>query len=201
LAWVQEECQRLQEAYNDEVSGDFSRYYQYFKSAWQLDLQQLAALKLLAEWRERRARQRDRPRNWILKDAALFAIAQGMVTSRAQLAVIPELGDSFIRHEGDQVLQLVKQASGFSEADCPPLLPKPFTQGQKNRLRKARDLIEAKATELSVSPEFLCRRKALHALLMAIETANPAEELNIPKEFLGWREPIILNELIGVLRA
>jgi ribonuclease D len=201
VSWVQEECQRLQEAYNDEVSGDFSRYYQYFKSAWQLGPQQLAALQMLAEWRERRARQRDRPRNWILKDAALFAIAQGMVTNRAQLAVIPELGDSFIRHEGDQVLQLVKQASGLSEADCPPPLPKPFTQGQKNRLRKARELIEAKAAELSVAPEFLCRNKSLHALFMAIETSCPDDALKIPPEFLGWREPLILNELIKVLRA
>lgn len=199
-SWMREECARLADTYAEEISGDFSEHYQDFGAAWQLGPHQLAALQKLAEWRERRARQRDKPRSWIVKDNALFAMAQGMINSKAQLALVPDVGDNFIRFEGEQVLALIDAARGLTEADCPPPLPKPFSQGQKNRLRKARELIEAKATELGVSPEFLGRKRTLHALFYALDDKGGVDSTRLPPELLGWREPLILNELIAVLR-
>jgi ribonuclease D len=200
-SWIREECARLGESYADEIRQEFSQHYLNFKAAWQLGPQQRAALQKLAEWRERRARLRDKPRNWIVRDNALFAMAAGMVGSKAQLAQIEEVNDSFIRHEGEQVLALIESAKKLTDAECPSPLPRPFTQGQKNRLRKARDLIEAKATELGVSPEFLGRKRTLNALFYALEDQSVNElALRIPPELQGWREPLILNELIGVLR-
>jgi ribonuclease D len=198
--WMQEECMRLAEPYADEISGDFSNQYRNFGAAWQLGPRQLAALQKLAEWRERRARQRNKPRSWILKDNALFGMAQAMASSKAQLAQIPDVSDNFIRYEGEQVLELIAAARELNEADCPPALPKPLTQGQKNRLRKARELIEAKAEELGVSPEFLGRKRTLHALFYAIDDRGEIDAERLPPELLGWREPLILNALIGVLR-
>ncbi len=198
--WMREECARLADTYAEEVSGDFSDHYRDFGAAWQLGPQQLAALQKLADWRERRARHRNKPRSWIIKDAALLAMAQGMVNSKAQLALIPGISDNFIRFEGEQVLALIAEARQLNEADCPSPLPKPFTQGQKNRLRKARELIEAKANELGVSPEFLGRKRTLHALFHALDDKGDVDGSRLPPELLGWREPLILNELIGVLR-
>ncbi|MGA0806783.1 MAG: ribonuclease D [Pseudohongiellaceae bacterium] len=198
--WMKEECSRLAEPYAAEISGDFSGQYRDFGAAWQLGPRQLAALQKLAEWRERRARARDKPRSWIIKDNALFAMAQGLVGSKAQLALIPEVSDNFIRFEGEQVLALIAEARQLNEADCPPPLPKPLTQGQKNRLRKARELIEAKAAELGVSPEFLGRKRTLHALFHALDDKGAVDAARLPPELLGWRESLILNELIGMLR-
>ena len=199
-SWMREECTRLVEPYADEISGDFAGHYRSFGAAWQLGPRQLAALQKLAEWRERRARARNKPRSWIVKDNALFAMAQGMINSKAQLALIPEVSDNFIRFEGEQVLALIEEARQLNEAACPPPLPKPFTQGQKNRLRKARELIEVKAAELGVSPEFLGRKRTLHALFCALDDKGELDSTLLPPELLGWREPLILNELIGVLR-
>lgn len=198
--WMKEECERLADTYAEELSGDFSAHYLNFGAAWQLAPQQVAALQKLAEWRERRARQRDKPRSWIVKDNALFAMAQGMLNSKAQLALVPDVSDNFIRFEGEQVLALIDAARQLNEAECPPAPPKPFSQGQKNRLRKARELIEAKAAELGVSPEFLGRKRTLHALFYAMDDKGEIDSARLPPELLGWREPLILNELIGVLR-
>lgn len=198
--WLREECERLSEGLADEISGDFSAYYRNFGAAWQLGPRQLAALQALAAWREQRARQRNKPRSWILKESALFALAQGMVTSKAQLAQIPEISENFVRFEGDQVLALIEAARQLPESECPPPLPKPFTQGQKNRLRKARELVEAKAAQLGVSPEFLGRKRTLHALFHAIDGSGEVDTARVPGELLGWREPLLLNELIAVLR-
>jgi ribonuclease D len=198
--WMREECTRLADTYAEEISGDFSDHYRDFGAAWQLGPQQLAALQKLAEWRERRARHRNKPRSWIVKDTALLTMAQGMVSSKAQLALIPDISDNFIRFEGEQVLASIEEARLLNEAECPPPLPKPFSQGQKNRLRKARELIEAKATELGVSPEFLGRKRTLHALFYALNEQGEVDSSRLPRELLGWREPLILNELIGVLQ-
>ena len=63
-------------------------------------------------------------------------------------------------------------------------------------------MIERKAQELSVSPEFLCRRKSLHALFLAVEERVGADaELVLPPEFSGWRGPVLLDELLEVLQS
>jgi ribonuclease D len=200
--WITEECERQRRQYDTEFTGDFSDYYLNFKAAWQFSAQRLAALRMLAEWREQRARKRDRPRNWILKDTALYAIANSLCTSRAQLAAIEDVSDNFIRHEGDQVLELVAIARHLPEADCPAPLPKPLSPGGKSRLKAAQAKVEAIARELGLAPELLVRKKALMALIYAIkqqQQAGEGEPLRIPEELQGWRKPLVLDALLEVL--
>lgn len=198
--WMTEEAERLLLPHAEEQSRDFSRSYESFKSGWQLGPQQRAALQSLAAWREERARERDKPRSWILKDAALFTLAQNLPQSKAGLAKIPDLGDAFIRHEGERVLARLAVARALPEAECPPPMAKPHNQAQKTKLSRARDVIEQKATELGLAPEFLCRRKALHALFEAVETRQPGAALELPPEFRGWREDVLLEPLLEVLQ-
>lgn len=199
--WLREDCARLVQQYARELASDFSDYYLNFKSGWQLRPQQLAALKLLATWREQRARKRDKPRSWIVKDNALFAFAQNLPASKAQLAAVEEVSDNFVRFEGDEVLALVASARDLPEADCPPPMEKPLTQGQKGRLRKAQDFIEAKSAELCVPPEVLGRKRTLQALQQALLDAERAgTEAVIPGELRGWRGPFLLQELTEILK-
>lgn len=201
-SWMTEECLRMSDTHADEQRDDFSQYFLNFKAAWQLGPQQLSCLQKLAEWRERRARIRNRPRSWIIKDTALLAIAQGMLHNKDELSRVAEISENFIRHEGDQVLALVEEARSMPEDQCPAALVKPLTQGQKNRLKTARELVEKKAASLDVSPEFLGRKKTLQALLYAlVDSKQNKSELIVPVELRGWREPVILRELIGVLSA
>ena len=203
LAWLEEECRRMRRQYDTEISGDFSGFYLNFKAAWQLGPHQLAALRYLAEWREQRARKRDRPRNWIIKDSALFAIARSLCSSKAQLGALEDVSDNFIRHEGEKVLALVAKAKDLSEAECPSLLPKPLNQRDKQHLRAVRSMIESKAAELGLVPELLLRRKTLLALLYALKEQGGAgndRELEVPEELRGWRAPLLLDELLGELQ-
>jgi ribonuclease D len=201
-AWLLEDCARQQQQYASEFTGDFSDYYLNFKAAWQLQPRQLAALQKLAQWREQRARKRDKPRNWIVKDTALFAFAQGLYTSKAQLAAVEDVNDNFVRFEGDQVLALLQEAREMTEAQCPPALPRPLTQGQKNRLKAAQGLVEQKSAELGIPPEVLGRKRTLQALLFALlEAEKNGGTVAIPEELQGWRGPLLLEALTGVLQA
>ncbi|HTR01413.1 MAG TPA: ribonuclease D [Candidatus Acidoferrum sp.] len=202
--WQQEECLRLADIYRSEFSGDFSDYYLNFKSGWQLRPRSLLALQKLANWREQRARKRNRPRNWILKDAALFTIANSLLVSKAQLAAVEEVSENFVRYEGDEVLALVQQASSASEAECPPKQPPPLTNAQKQQLRRMQELVEARANELNLPPELLGRKRALMPLLYAVLRLQPGEtvrDADIPLELLGWRRQLILEPLLKLLQS
>lgn len=202
-AWMQEECERMLENYNTESSGDFSNYYLNFKSGWQLRPHALLALQKLCNWREQRARKRNKPRNWILKDSALFAIANSMITNKAQLALVEEVNDNFVRHEGDVVLALVQEAAAATEAQCPPRQDAPLTNAQKQQLRRMQDLVESRAHELGIPPELLGRKRVLLPLLYALSKLSAGSTLadsEIPAELTGWRRQQILEPLLQLPR-
>jgi len=203
LAWLEEDCARMLAMYTSEISGDFAEYYQNFKAGWQLAPQQLAVLQKLAEWRELRARKRDRPRNWILKDTSLFGIALAMPQTRGELALISEISDNFVRHEGDQVLALVAQARAMPQAESPVPIPKPLSQGQKNRIKRAQEYVEQKALELTLQTDVLARKRLITALLYAHKAVEGKPEATLvpPAEFNGWRGPVLLEALNGIMRA
>lgn len=201
--WLQEECRRLLGNYASEFTNDYSDYYLNFKSAWQLRPRPLLALKKLAIWREERARKRNRPRSWILKDTALFAIANSMVSSRSQLASIEDVSDNFVRHEGDSVLALVLQAKESTESECPPPLPPPLTNSEKQLLRRMQDLVEQRANMLGLPQEILGRKRALIPLLYAVLASPPdapIDESVLPAELTGWRREAILHPLLNLMR-
>jgi ribonuclease D len=203
-SWMEEECQRLLLNYTDEVTGNYVDYYLNFKSAWQLRARPLLALQKLSEWREQRARKRNRPRSWILKDNALFAIANNMVNNKVTLAGIEDVSENFVKHEGDAVLALIQQASLANEADCPPRMAAPLTNGQKSMLKKMQQVVDNKATALGIPPELLGRKRILMPLLYAV-LALPAgatlQRSEIPEELLGWRRELILDDLLNVLTS
>ncbi|MDC0598955.1 ribonuclease D, partial [Gammaproteobacteria bacterium] len=119
LGWLQEECERLIQQYQSEVNSDFNDYYLNIKAAWQLDSRQLGVLQKLASWREERARKRDKPRSWIIKDKQLVAVAKSFPESKQHLSLIPEISANFVNYEGSEVLEIVSQMKSVEEALLP----------------------------------------------------------------------------------
>lgn len=195
LAWAREEFERVRVLYESELSGDFSDYYRNFRMGWQLQGRSLLALKLLAEWREKRARGRNKPRNWIVKDAELMQIAIAMPTGMQSLADCADLHPGFLRHEGERVLALVSQAQEAPEADLPEPMPRPLTQGQKKRYKRLKALAETCAEQLSLPVELLGRKKLLVDYIQSTEAAGP-DAPALPAELReGWRGRTLLPAL------
>src|SRR6185437_15628715 len=75
-----------------------------------LDAGRIRLARALAAWRERRAVERNRPRGWILEDAALREIVMRVPRSAEALASIADLPPNLIRHCGEDLLECVLAA-------------------------------------------------------------------------------------------
>mgnify|MGYP003388403561 CR=1 FL=1 len=206
LGWLEEECALLITQYSEELKGDYSDYYLSFKGAWQLKSEELAVLQLLAQWRELRARKRDKPRNWIVKDKQLLEIAKLRPSSLEDLKHIDDLGRHFLHHEGDEVLGVVKQALEISADLLPISLPKPLEGNEKQQLKNGQQFAEQKALELGLPTEMLIRKRWLISLLQNMRNLSKEDlEQNtdtvefLPVELAGWRKPLLIPELMEAM--
>ena len=210
LSWLEEECELLTAQYREELAGDYSDYFLNFRGAWQLNKEELGVLRQLAQWRELRARKRDKPRNWIVKDKQLVEIAKLRPGNLEALQEIDDLGNNFLRHEGEEIIQVVKHGLAIPKENLPELLPKPLDGKDKQRLKKGQQFAEQKAAEMGLPTEMLIRKRWLVSLLQNMRDQpqrnleNDSEINNIvdflPVELTGWRESLLLPELIEALK-
>ena len=205
LPWFQQECESLLNTYRKEMDADFFDYYLNIRGAWQLNSPQLHILRQLAQWREVHARKRDKPRNWIIKDKNLIDIARLMPDSFEQLGLIDDLSHNFLRHEGQEILDLVVNALAEPDEGQPVTLPQPLDGKAKSRLKKAQQYAEKKSIELDLPVEILIRKRWLITMLQDLSlleespVASPEDRL-LPQELAGWRKDLLFPGLIESMR-
>lgn len=198
LTWLEEECDTLLQQYRHEMLGDFSTFYLNIKGAWQLNRRQLAILKELANWRELRARKRDKPRNWIIRDKNLIDIARRVPTRIEQIADMEGIGKQFLRFEGRELLDLVANAAALPESEYPDMLPRPLDGRAKNQLKRGQRFVEEQAAKLDVPVEMLARKRWLVSILQDMPLTGEDDD-RLPVELTGWRKPILLPGLLEAL--
>lgn len=192
VEWVLEDCARLVDQQISRQDPDL--YYVRIKQAWKLDRSQLLVLKTICAWRERRARAENRPRNWVVSDNALYAIARSGIQGRRELHEIAGMTPSQVRRVGEELLELVAEAARVPPALCPEPLPAPPRGKRSSRLAELRLLVEERAAELGMVPEMLVKKKQLEDLMVS---GLSGEGFELPAELQGWREPVIGTELLA----
>ncbi|MEX2962905.1 ribonuclease D [Microbulbifer sp. TYP-18] len=187
LQWLQEDCAALVTAAKSPTAPE--SYYWKVKGAWRLRGGNLAVLQEICAWREREARRRDLPRNHLLKESVCIAIAQGLPRHSAALAQVGIEGRA-LREYGDQLLQIVAQAS--KRADAPPSLPQPLNRLEGEDLKQLRQMVALVADQCGLPAEILVRRKELEHLVQA-----PQPKLE--GRLRGWRAEVIGERLLQLL--
>ncbi len=202
LSWLEEECARMLEQNKSEVNQDFSSAYLNIKGAWPLSRVQLSVLRALAEWREQRARQRNKPRSWIIDDKSLLLLARDMPADMHELRAI-DLPPAFIRHEGEAVLARIASAASEEGRELPELQPRPMSKTEKKALRQAQLVVAAVAEQEGLPAELLASKRLLLAFYYACERARAAnsgtfdrQQLILPAELDGWRRDLLLEALL-----
>lgn len=172
--------------------------YQNIKQAWRLKPAELAILKRLAEWREREARQRDQARNRILRESAMVPIAQRQPDSLQALSRIEDMHPRSVRHDGEMVLELIRQGQSVPEPEWPQPLPEPLPPDANRLLKSLRKVGQQHAVKLNIAPEVMLRKKVLEAI---VRTGYPAGPYSLPNELNGWRRELMGAELLNVVNA
>lgn len=162
-----------------------------FKSAWKLPPTQLATLQALIDWREGQARQKDKPRSWILADKALFELAQRMPESSHQLAGIDGMPSSMIRRHGKALLDVISKAREQAQLTPPPALPKPASSSVRALAKQLAAPLQTLADQLVMNVEILMPSRELE--LLAREALG--ESIEVPSSWAGWRAEVVVGPM------
>ena len=194
LAWVLEDGAALIAAYSEQP--DPYEMWRRVKLAWKLAPQQLAVLRELSAWRELQARERDVPRNRIVRESTLWALANEQPKSLEHLAKLADMHPRIIRKEGATLLNIIKQAKNLPEEQWPDALPEPLPVEGAKLLRRLRKVGRETAVQLDIAPEMVLRKKVLEELL---RTGYPEGPYSLPDSLQGWRRELMGDALLKCL--
>lgn len=144
-----------------------------------------AAATALADWREREALDRNRPRQWILRDPVLIELAVRRPQDVASLKEIDGLQDRTVQRLGRTLLAVLESA-GQHDPFQPPLRP---DESQKRLMKQAQKRIAKLADELGIAAEIIAPKKELSAAMQG------ERELRL---FRGWRRGLVGEELLAL---
>lgn len=187
--WVLEDSGAILKNFFSNMAPDNS--YQRFKSAWKLEPRQLVTLKALSRWREDLAQEKDLPRNRVLKESAVYGIAQQSPSHISQLRNFEGMNERMIRSYGKAIIDIVSDVDSISKDKLPERVPRPLSSEERNVLDAMKVHITKAAQNLSIPSELLMRKKDYESIIISSRDDNP----KIPKNLLGWRKPIVEKAL------
>lgn len=192
LEWVLQEGRDTLESFRATQGHPIQR----IKSAWKLDRRQLAALMRLCEWREAEARHRDKPRGWILDDAACLALALRRPRTPEDLQTVDDLKPSTVKRYAEDLLAELAEIETISGDALPDRLPAPLDAEERRLLKTLRQRGQSLAGRLGVAPAALLSGKDYELLLR--EAAG--ESVQVPGHWGGWRASRAIEPLRASLR-
>ena len=145
------------------------------------------AAVLLADWREQRALDSNRPRQWILKDSVLLTVVQENPQTEAQLADVDGMPSATVRKSGAAILELLQRATSGNDDYRPPAR---LEEKEKATLKAMQQEVAEVARDLDVAPEIIAPRKELASLMLG--------ERDL-RSLTGWRRDLIGGRLLTML--
>lgn len=176
LAWFEEDCERQ---LNLPLEPEAATILERTRGAGGLRGRERGAALALVAWREQRAKQRDKPRRWILADDQLVTIAAALPADPAALARLPGLPAKLAERSGAAILAAIEQADTVDERPA-PIVP------DKARVKALQAEVKTRAAELGIASELLATRRDI----AAAAAGQPTEAFSS-----GWRAEILRDLL------
>ncbi len=173
LSWFTEDCAALLQRYGGDAD---ELRWQRIKGIRGLDRTSQSVARELSAWREAHAAHINRPRQWVLSDETLVAMARGQPETSAALSRY-DLTEKFRRRHGPQLVERVAQGRARS-ATREPLLSTSLSQAERKELKVLAQAVKERAAVLDLAPEILATRQELTQLMRGDTPARLAT---------GWR--------------
>jgi ribonuclease D len=184
--WVAEETAALENPalYRTDPAAAWKR----LKGLNRLRPAEQSAARALADWRERRALESDKPRGWILADEALYAIATRAPSTISELESVAALPPGVVRKRGEELLALLRQAAN-DESAVPLSAPRRPEPAEVSRAARLMQVVRDVATTHEIGAEVLATRRDVEAVAFgscALDDSALAR---------GWRRELLLERL------
>ncbi len=189
LHWVKEEMEFL---------TSHSTYQSQPEDAWKrIKLRNpkpeaLAILRVLAEWREREAQQRNVPRGRFVKDEALADLSVYKPKDLDGLLHVRTLPSDVAKGKlGPVLLKLIEQARASDPATWPkPDMKEPFPKRAQGTLEMLKMLLRINASDNDVAAKLVATSDELESLATEDQPDIPALH--------GWRREIFGEEALAM---
>ncbi|KUO57349.1 MAG: ribonuclease D [Alphaproteobacteria bacterium BRH_c36] len=188
---------------NEEMATltDPATYQQDPELAWQRlklkvkNRRALAVLMSLAAWRERAAQKQNVPRQRIMRDDALYDIANQSPRSTADLGNLRSLPDGFSRSSrAKDIVTAVEEGLARDVANVPALRQgQPLTAEATATLELLKVLLKAAAARHGVAPRMIADASDLEELARHAEADTPALK--------GWRRELFGADALSLKRG
>jgi len=183
------------------VLTDSKTYEQHPDDAWQRlklrvkNRKSLAVLMELAAWRERMAQSQDVPRARILRDEALYDIANQAPTSTDQMSELRTLSDGFSRSaRAREIVEAVKRGLNRDTKTVPAVARGQQPSAEATALIDLlRVLLKASAARHRVAPRLIAGSDDLERIALEAEPDIPALK--------GWRRRLFGEDALRLKRG
>lgn len=190
---IVDECEMIAERRQETVSPELA--YRDIGNAWQLRGQQLACLKMLAEWRLNQARARDMALNFVVREEHLWSVARYLPTSLAELDALSLSGQE-IRCHGRRLLDFVAKAKQIKDEDCPEPIGNLIEQPNYKKAFKAiKTVIQEVSEGQRYNPELLASRRQINQLLNIHWKIKTGESELLSR----WRKALLAEKITAIL--
>ena len=194
--WFQEEVRtRLSQVYHHVQQID-PEGYRRLKNIWKLSSRALVVAMRLFKWREQQARLEDVPRNQIMRDSAIIAIAQSKPINHRQMAAATDMTHRQIRHYGEEIIDIARSCQAIAKHDLPDRLPPPLGKVPRQLLKKVKSALIASAEQQNIASELLTHKQSLTQL---IRSGYSESGFLLPEYYQGWRYQCVGEELKKLL--
>ena len=188
-SWLEEDFTALTDPTSYAKSADLA--WQRVSGHGRLKPRQLAALQRLAAWREQQARQRNKPRKWILSDDILLMLARHLPSDYATLAKVRGLPERLLNQSGEELIAAINAALALADNALP-------TVSQNERLTPDQECLadtlmaylRLLAQENQISPASLSTRKEIEKMVRG--------KRDIPL-LHGWRGHLAGEPLLNLM--
>ncbi len=162
--------------YNDSALYDEHKSKDQFlkvKGVGKLTPRRRIILRELAAWREETAREKNRPRPWILPDETLINIAQKKPLSVSELEPLKGLSDKAIRRYGETIISLVEKGLTAAEKERGKQpVPRSGEESLNARVDFALSYLKGKSMAEGIDPALVASRADVTALVRERKTAS-----------------------------
>lgn len=195
VAWVEEECERYADV--SLYVTPLEHVYRRLKKGGHLEASTERALWSLVEWRERVARDLDRPRRTAMRDEVLVDLARAAPRSLEALGRFRGLNDRVVRRHGDEILDAVQRgvarnASGPPSRNDGASMP----PGGRAALEVLQAVLAARCAAVDLTPTSVATTARLESLVAQWFEGTLTEDHPL---LAGWRGDVIGCELVEFL--